>query len=594
MKVESVTRFDKGIDGSIDSAFHQHFDIYSDPHRLIPYRSTEAELDSVSAANLGDSHLRNFQLGKNGVMYALGETGGLAQVFQKTLPASGTWGVATTAVASATFTVIYEAFIEWGTTPAFYMFTKTATLSKWTIGSTFTDTVLGLGATITSVAQGVVGADDNLYMFYNNKVVRITNAGTASDNVLTNLPSDMRIVSACRWGSYIAIGMAYGTSNISPPSGVSKVFIWDMVTTTTVNDVIDWGEGALRVLGNIEGRLVGVSDKYLTNPISLSNGAMVVRMWAGATPQVKAEIVANQLVTADATAFPSTVTRFPRDVVIKDNRMHWVASVPFGASTSTESTYHLGIWAFGRKDANSDFALSLDYIEEAVDTANYFINSFGNAGNYWFISHGAAGLVHKTDDTANYTHTSVYEKVFGNGRDTFKIKGITAMFDALPTAGQVALSYKKDEETAFSSIFVFGTDDAMRHSATSIENLTAGGDVVTLTIASPCVVTLTSHRLVAGNIIRFSTTGALPTGITAGLDYYVISAGLATNTFRFSATLGGSAVNTSGSQSGTHTLDRARALPQYKKIRIRVESTGNAVISGISFLPEFVPDDNYA
>ena len=598
MKLESVTRFDKGIAGNIDSVFHQHFDIFSDPHRLIPYRSTEAEANATSAANLGTYYPRHFLLAKSGKMYALGNNlSGKAQILEKADPTTGTWGLSTTAASANN--LIYGSFIEWA--GALWYFTGTASVTKWvTATNTLTDGVSSITlTTITSVAHAVIGADDNMYMFYNNKVVKVTNAGVVSDNILTNLPSDMRIVSACRWGSYIAIGMAYGTSAIGVPSGVSKVFIWDMVTTTTVNDVVDWGEGALRVLGNIEGRLVGVSDKYLTSSTGLTSlavgqGAMVVRMWAGATPQVKAEIVANQSVTADTGTFASVVTRFQRDVVVKDNRMYWVASVPFGASTSTESTYHLGIWAFGRKDVNSDFALSLDYVEEAVDTANYYINSFGNAGNYWFISHGAAGLVHKTDDAANYTNTSVYEKVFGNGKDTFKIKGITAMFDALPSAGQVALSYKKDEETSFSNIFVFGTDNALRHSATSIENLTAGGDTVTLTIASPCVVTLTAHRLVAGNIIRFSTTGALPTGITAGLDYYVISTGLATNTFRFSATSEGSAVNTSGTQSGTHTLDRTRTLPTYKKIRIRAESTGGAVLTGIAFLPEYIADDNYA
>src|SRR3990167_713630 len=504
---QEIRRFDKGITGSADSPFHQHFDIYSDPNRLIPYRSTEAELDSVSAANLGASYLRNFQLGKNGVMYALGQTGTLAQVFQKTLPASGTWGIAATAVASATFTVIYGAFIEWGTTAAFYMFTKTATLSKWTIGSTFTDVVLSLGATITSVAQGVIGADDNLYMFYNNRVVRVSNAGVATDDVLTNLPSDMRIVSACRYGTYIAIGMAYGTSATAIPSGVSKVFLWDMVTTTTVSDVLDWGEGALRVLGNVEGRLVGVSDKYLTNPISLSQGSMVVRMWAGGTPQVFKEVVANQLVTADSGTYANVVTRFPRDVVIKDNKMYWVASVPFGASTSTESTYHLGIWAFGRKDRNSDFSLSLDYIEEAVDTAKYYINSFGNAGNYWFISHGDAGLVHKTDDAANYTHTSAYEtERFGDGKQTYKLVGVTVMTDFLPTAGQVVLKYKADAETSFTTIFTNTTDNSIRHTAVNIES------------------------------------------------------------------------------SGAN-------LPQFKHLRLRAESTGGAVITGIRFVCEVIDDD---
>ena len=74
----------------------------------------------------------------------------------------------------------------------------------------------------------------------------------------------------------------------------------------------------------------------------------------------------------------------------------------------------------------------------------------------------------------------------------------------------------------------------------------------TMTIASPAVVTI-PHCAVAGDKVVFTTTGALPTGVTAGQVYYVISAGLTGNAFEFSTTSGGSAVNTSGTQSGTHT-----------------------------------------
>lgn len=86
------------------------------------------------------------------------------------------------------------------------------------------------------------------------------------------------------------------------------------------------------------------------------------------------------------------------------------------------------------------------------------------------------------------------------------------------------------------------------------ENLKSGD--VTVTIASPAVVTLTAHGLKAGSKVSFTSDGALPTGITAGTTYYVIATGLTANAFQFSETEGGSAVNTSGTQSGTHSLYR--------------------------------------
>ncbi len=77
---------------------------------------------------------------------------------------------------------------------------------------------------------------------------------------------------------------------------------------------------------------------------------------------------------------------------------------------------------------------------------------------------------------------------------------------------------------------------------------------VTMTIASPCVVTYLHNTLAAGDAIKFTTTGALPTGLVVGTTYYVLDTGITTHTFRVSATPGGSAINTSGSQSGVHTL----------------------------------------
>jgi microcystin-dependent protein len=76
----------------------------------------------------------------------------------------------------------------------------------------------------------------------------------------------------------------------------------------------------------------------------------------------------------------------------------------------------------------------------------------------------------------------------------------------------------------------------------------------TISNASPGVVTLSSHGLVAGDTLFFTTTGGLPTGLSVNTIYYVIAAGLTSNAFEVSATHGGAAINTSSAGSGTHTL----------------------------------------
>lgn len=90
----------------------------------------------------------------------------------------------------------------------------------------------------------------------------------------------------------------------------------------------------------------------------------------------------------------------------------------------------------------------------------------------------------------------------------------------------------------------------------------AANATITVTIASPAVVSdagacaanVFQNCVSPGSVINFTTTGALPTGITAGTNYFVLSTGFVAGTsYRISLTQGGAAINTSGSQSGVQT-----------------------------------------
>lgn len=74
----------------------------------------------------------------------------------------------------------------------------------------------------------------------------------------------------------------------------------------------------------------------------------------------------------------------------------------------------------------------------------------------------------------------------------------------------------------------------------------------TITIASPGVVTWPATAPPDGTPVLLSTTGALPTGLVAGTIYYCKSPSGSTS--NLAATSGGAAINTSGTQSGTHTI----------------------------------------
>ncbi|MCS0459536.1 hypothetical protein [Rhizobium favelukesii] len=141
--------------------------------------------------------------------------------------------------------------------------------------------------------------------------------------------------------------------------------------------------------------------------------------------------------------------------------------------------------------------------------------------------------------------TLISEDVISQGR-TLKAKGtrnagsMQNNFIVLPTdPGQIALIAA--EATDFNYPFKIAFDDAP---APKIS-------VATVTIAAPGVVSWTAHGLAVGTALKFSTTGALPTGLTAGTTYYVVNP--TTDAFSVSATPGGAAITTTGTQSGVHT-----------------------------------------
>lgn len=143
----------------------------------------------------------------------------------------------------------------------------------------------------------------------------------------------------------------------------------------------------------------------------------------------------------------------------------------------------------------------------------------------------------------------ITESVISSGRD-LKAKGtrnagsMQNNFIILPDdVGQIALI--EAEATPYNYPFKLLFNDAPP----------AKTSTVTITVATPGVISWNAHGLAAGTPVKFSTTGALPTGLNSGTTYYVLNP--TANDFQVAATPGGAAIDTSGTQSGTHTATTA-------------------------------------
>lgn len=131
------------------------------------------------------------------------------------------------------------------------------------------------------------------------------------------------------------------------------------------------------------------------------------------------------------------------------------------------------------------------------------------------------------------------------------IDGITvtaAMLGAGTTIAEPASG-----ETAWNSgtSYTIGAEVILASTHRTYVSLRGQSFTVTISNASPGVVTKTDHGLSSGQALTLTTTGALPTGLTAGQVYYVVNPSL--NTFQLATTPTGTPINTSSAGSGTHT-----------------------------------------
>ena len=112
---------------------------------------------------------------------------------------------------------------------------------------------------------------------------------------------------------------------------------------------------------------------------------------------------------------------------------------------------------------------------------------------------------------------------------------------------------------------------------------------VTMTIASPAAISWSAHGLANDTPVVLTTTGALPTGLTAGQIYYVVNR--AAGTFQLAAVPGGAPIVTTGSQSGTHTAT-AQVHTAYESLA--GSNTGNAPMVSDTFWAAIGPTNRWA
>lgn len=252
----------------------------------------------------------------------------------------------------------------------------------------------------------------------------------------------------------------------------------------------------------------------------------VVTMAVGTRP------IANAQVTFTATTLPSGIT----------------AGVTYYVVPLSSNTFNLSTTSGG--SANVNTLSTGSGVSMVTNSSVTFNTSTANVpNNLIFTGTGAIGVPSGT--TAQQPGSSVNGMIRYNS-DNLSLEGYTnGVWSSLGASNVTTLGFWQNKQ-----LISVTQSIASGYSATSAGPITLSPPIapqtVTISIASPGVFTVPTTALPSGTSVILSTTGALPTGLTAGVTYYVLNpSGL---TFQLSTSPTGTPITTTGTQSGVHTV----------------------------------------
>lgn len=427
------------------TAYIQNFDIISYPHVLKPFNGMIA--NQTLNFGLTDFLYGIFGSGIGTNILAYGRQTGAdrPEIYMKTgdIVTSG-WTTALTATGAGTQTRSSGSNLWWLYKGYAYFASgnryigRVGDLANGT-AATLVDTFFDL-TSFTTVTQGFTHPkDDRMYFGVDNKVYYKDGGGTITLGL--TLPSYLTVTSITNYGNYLAI--ACRTTAII---GSSIVYIWDRDTSlTTLTESIDWGNGELNVLENVDGELIGVSFMGRTS-FSLSP-RIIIKRYNGGTPQFVAEMISE-----------SSASLFLKKYKSGNN-------LYFGAKLTLNGSARACLFVIGKKDDGTwVLAGDVNVNNDTALTGN--IEGFVKFEDIWFIAFNGDGSVNRTISDGSYSGTSIIETLINpnmiiEDRHIDKqLKSVAFSYKKLSSTGQVLVKVKTDGGS-YETLFTETTDDAV-------------------------------------------------------------------------------------------------------------------------------------
>ena len=375
----------------------------------------------------------------------------------------------------------------------------------------------------------------------------LANVDAASGSTVTNA---QREVNSLNSFTGRAAGSAYNATpnwsdNSVGTSGDDLKDRADALTTFAAALDADKADGAASSTDNALARFDGTTGKVIKNSGVIVDDNIDVSGIRDLTTTRDMTVGQNLTVTGDLTVNGTTTTINTATLEVEDKNI----IVNNGGDDASSEGAGLTVERTGTSG-------SIIYADAA--TSKFKVGAAGSEAEIATIS-GAQELTNKKYNGGTATA--------GNALRLIAPKATTAVLNTIVgTEGHIF--YSTDEAKYYgdngTNLVDLGGGSGGVGGINYVSNTNAEGGVTgwatyndqqtfTVTIASPAVFTVGDTSLFyVGMPISFTTTGALPTGLTVSTTYY-ISAIPSGTTYTVSSTLGGSDVNTSGTQSGTHT-----------------------------------------
>jgi hypothetical protein len=459
-------------------------------------------------------------------------------------------GVTTTYAAGSGFYLDRMGYFRVGTTTSYAKFDPTGS-------GTFT-----VSGTIVASAGDFAGA-----ITVNNGTMKVGKAvNSTNDGIYIGASGDyLYSTGAFRFGG--ANGISYtGSGNVLIGTGV------------TVNGDIS------AATGTITGQTFRTSATATTNGVFFDSAGL-----RGYNTSVKKfDLTSSGILTASDVILTGTINAtggtFTGTVYVGNNATssnniqligtatNTTTAIGIGTGTLAYNTVATKFWA----DASGRFSLGQGLLWDGSSLSVNGGGTFTGALSGGTISIGSANNIFKADSNGIYlgnaTFASAPFRVTPAGALTSTsgaIGGFTIGSNLLSASTSNSTIYGTNQSsinldssigiskninfssatsTTFNGKATLGVDDG-----TYVKSFDDGTSfTATISIASPGVFTKTAHGFTGGEIIKLSTNGSLPSGLSSGTTYWVNYVN--SSTFTLSKYYGGTAITTYGTQSGTHTV----------------------------------------